>query len=595
MAIIGIDLGTTNSLVTTYRKGHQVLIPNRHGDLMTPSVVGLDEKEQLIVGKIAKERLVSAPELTTSLFKRNMGTAKKVSLGTKVFTPEELSSFVLRQLIADAESFLGEPVEEAIISVPAYFTAKQRAATKRAGQLAGVKVERLINEPSAAALSCREEGLDETFIVFDFGGGTLDVSIVETFDNIINICAISGNNFLGGRDFDNVIAQALVEENDSPENQLSKQDYEILMRVAEKAKIELGKKREVTISTMVGNQKIQMKLTNEKLAELAKGILAKLRKPIQQVMQDTDFTANDIDKCILVGGSCHMPVVQNYLTNLLSIPVINSGNIDETVAHGLATYVGIKQRASGVKDLLLTDICPYTLSNSVNNQNDPSKPLAFPMIARNSMLPISVTKHFYTIEPGQTVVSFDICQGEELYAADNDLLGNLRIEVPKNLLDHEECQLTFTYDINAILVVKVVVTSTKKEYVLVLTGDGLQMTDKDAEDYLKNVAGLDLRIIDDERQLLLLERAKAIYTQGDEMIREHIKYLMPFIERRSGSLRKMNATLDEIEEVLADIEENQLGTSDIFSDNKSRFSLLDEEGEIDDEILEEDDIFGGIQ
>jgi len=595
MAIIGIDLGTTNSLVTTYQNGRQVLIPNRHGDLVTPSVVGLDELGQLIVGKIAKERLVSAPELTTALFKRNMGTTKKVSLDKKIFTPEELSSFVLRQLIVDAEIHLGETVEEAIISVPAYFTAKQRAATKRAGELAGVKVERLINEPSAAALSCREEGLDETFIVFDFGGGTLDVSIVETFDNIINICAISGNNFLGGRDFDNVIAKAMVEENGLSEAQLSKQDYEILLRVAERAKIELGKQREVNISTMIGSKRVQMQLTNEKLTELATEILAKLRKPIQQVMQDTDFTAKDIDKCILVGGSCHMQVVQSYLMNLLSIPVVNSGNIDETVAEGLATYVGIKQRADKIKDLLLTDICPYTLSNAVNNHEDVSKPLAFSMIARNSMLPISVTKKFYTVELGQTAVNFEICQGEELYVSDNDSLGSMMVEVPKNMKDYEECQLTFTYDINAILVVRVVVTSTQKEDILILTGDGLQLTDEAAKNYLRNVAGLELKLIEDERQLLLLERAKAIYAQGDESVREHIKYLMPFIEKRSGSLRKMNATWDEIEEVLTDIEESQLGASDIFSDSKSRFSLQDEEDDWEDEMRDEDDIFGNVQ
>ena len=591
MAIIGIDLGTTNCLVTTYKNGKKILIPNRHGDFMTPSVVGVDVADgALIVGKIAKERLVSEADLTTSLFKRHMGTNRKVGLGHKVFTPEELSSFVLRQLIEDAKNYLGEEIEEAIISVPAYFTAKQRAATKRAGELAGIRVERLINEPSAAALACLSTGVDETFIVFDFGGGTLDVSIVETFDNIINICAISGNNFLGGRDFDSCIAKAICEENGISERNLSKQDYEILLRIAEVGKIELGHQREVKLSAMIGNKKVEMMLTNEKLASLSDGILGKLRKPIQQVIQDTGFTAKDIDKCILVGGSCHMPVVQNYISNLLNIPVVNSGNIDETVAIGLATYVGIKKRESEVRDLLLTDICPYTLSNAVNNDENPAKPLSFSMIARNSMLPASVTETFYTVMLGQTEVNFDIHQGEQLYAGDNELLGSITVEVPKNMKTHEACQVTFSYDINAILIVKILVISTQKTYTLLLTGDGLKMTDEAAEAYLKNVSGMNFKVIGNERQTLLLERAKAIYAQGDDQLRENMKCLIAAIENRSGSLRKMNENWDEIDSVLTEIEMSELGESDIFSDYQSKFPLWEE-----DEEEETEEIFGNIQ
>ena len=568
MAIIGIDLGTTNSLVTTFKNGTSILIPNQHGEFLTPSVVGLDEKGELIVGKIAKERLITNPELTTSLFKRNMGTNVKVQLGKTAFLPEELSSFVLRQLIADAKEFLGEPIEEVVISVPAYFNAKQRAATKRAGRLAGITVQRLINEPSAAAIACREAGEDDTFIVFDFGGGTLDVSIVETFDNIINICSISGNNLLGGRDFDYVIFEALCEENNLDRTELSRQEQQTLLRIAEKAKIELQEKAEVHLTAIINNQKISMTLTNELLAELSWEIFARMKKPIQNAMNDSGLEAADISKCILVGGSCHMQIVRDYLEQLLRIPVVENGDIDVIVAKGLGIYVGIKQRDSQVRDLVLTDICPFSLTTGVHNEVDPHRPLALTMIARNSILPTSVTKILWTVELGQTEVNVTISQGEQMYDDDNLLLGKLAAKVPKNMKEHEKIAVTYAYDINAILVVTVKVLSTGKEHTLILTGDGLKVSEKEAEKHLKSIQNMQLKLTHNQRQAFLLERAKRIYAEGDLTLRDQLRQLIPELEMISGvgSLRKLNEALDIVENYLEEIEKGT-DRSDLFNED----------------------------
>ena len=568
MAIIGIDLGTTNSVVTAFQEGKHVLIPNGHGEYLTPSVVGLDENGALIVGKTAKERLVTGPHLTTSLFKRNMGTKTKVQLGNKSFLPEELSAFVLRQLIADAERFLGVPIEEAVISVPAYFNAKQRAATKRAGLLAGVKVERLLNEPSAAALACKSEGEDDTFLVFDFGGGTLDVSIVEVFDNVVNICAISGDNQLGGRDFDGVIMGAICAENGVDSESLTPQERESLLRLAEVSKIRLQTDEAVHMRARVQDRDIEMVLTNEKLTNLSWEIFARIKKPIQRVVQDSGLQASDISRCILVGGSCHMQIVQEYLGMLLRIPIAPNRDMDHVVAAGLGVFVGVKQRSQGVKDLVLTDICPFSLKTGVYNAADPQRPLSHTMIGRNSALPKRAANVFFTIELGQTEIGVTVSEGEQMYEADNTQLGQMTVKVPKNMKEHEQIETTFFYDINAILVVRVRVLSNGGEYTLVLTGDGLEVTDeKSKERHVRAIQEIAFVRPHDERHAFLVERAKRVYAEGDAALQAYMQEFITALEgiAEIGSMRKQGEKLDECEGYLEEIETLQ-GSSDIFRD-----------------------------
>ena len=564
MAIVGIDLGTTNSLVAAFVGGKSTLIPNVNGELLTPSVVSMSEKGEIIVGSVAKDRLISNPSLSTSLFKRQMGNMKNIKLGRKSFLPEELSSFILRQLINDAENFLGESVTEAIISVPAYFNANQRAATKMAGGLSGVKAERLINEPSAAALACREWDKDEIFIVLDLGGGTLDVSIVETFDNIINICSVSGNNSLGGIDFDQAIAADVCATHDIDIKALHNHEYQALLKAAENAKIRLEKVNEAVIVVQLQGQKIEYELTGNQLFHISQRIFENLKKPIQLAVQDSGLAISDIDKCILVGGSCRMPIVQDFLSGLMRVPVVYSADTDKVVALGLGTYVGIKQRMGPVKDLVLTDICPFSLNVSSYNDFDQYRPVNTTMIPRNTALPASRTNQFFNVEIGQTKINITISQGEEVYASDNIKLGELDVVVPHNKKGHEAVDVTFTYDINAMLAVQAKVLSTGKEYQLVLAGKGFSIPDHQLDKYVKSIQKT--RLAHFERIDILLERAKCIYTEVSEGLKPPMQDIVRALESLStgGSIRKANDKLDEISDILNDIEKHLSG-SEIFN------------------------------
>ena len=324
MAIIGIDLGTTNSLAAYFKDGESVLIPNEFDEFLTPSVVSLDENNEIIVGKTAKERLVSHPEKTISLFKRTMGTDKEYKLGIKKYSSEELSAFVLKSLKLDAERFLKKEVEEAVISVPAYFDDARRQATKRAGELAGLKVERIINEPSAAALACRmqkrkelvadtvlsmfqsgeisESGdlEDQIYMIFDFGGGTLDISLVECFENVIGVSAVSGNNHLGGSDIDDAIVREFCIENSIIYNKLDIHSQGIIKKQAEKSKILLSTKDSVDMNVQTDEMNCKMTINQEKLIKISKDVLQEILKPITKVLMDSQMSMKEIDELVLI-------------------------------------------------------------------------------------------------------------------------------------------------------------------------------------------------------------------------------------------------------------------------------------------------------
>ncbi|MBQ0136318.1 MAG: Hsp70 family protein, partial [Oscillospiraceae bacterium] len=319
MAIIGIDLGTTNSLVAAFRNGKSELIPNSFGEFLTPSCVGLDDDgEKILVGKIAKDRLISHPNLTVSSFKRFMGTDKKIIVGERVFTAPELSSFVIRQLKDDAEAYLGEPVDEAVISVPAYFDDNGRNATKMAGELAGLRVERIINEPSAASLAYRKDAdEDATFLVCDLGGGTFDVSVVDAFDNIIEITSVAGDNHLGGDDWNIAIAQYFCDENNLKVDELSNETKAIILKQAEMCKIALNTSEPVIMSVSIGEDTYMASLTNKKLVEISAGLFKRIEQPIRHALYDASMTVKDIDYVVMVGGSSKMHTVSKYIEQLV--------------------------------------------------------------------------------------------------------------------------------------------------------------------------------------------------------------------------------------------------------------------------------------
>lgn len=456
MAIIGIDLGTTNSLVCVFQDGYTVLIPNSFGKTLTPSVVSVGEDGSIYVGAVAKERLVTHPEATAASFKRYMGTGKVYKLSGQQFTPQELSSFVLRQLKEDAERFLGEEVTEAVISVPAYFNDNQRYATKEAGELAGLKVERLINEPSAAALTASRLGGKEegSFLVFDFGGGTLDVSVVDYFDNVIEIIAVSGDNRLGGDDFDEKIARYFCEQYQIPYDELTAGEKASLMQHAEECKKELSVLKEVTYTFELHGEK-KVTLDNVKLAKLGQDMFDRAAQVITRVLSDSGRRMEDIDEAILVGGSSKMPVVGFFLLTAFGKEAHAAASPDEIVGMGAGIYAGIKERKEEIRDLVLTDTCPFTLGIDVVNRADQRNPIMSPIIERNSILPSSKRGFYTNATAYQDQMRIKVYQGEGYYCRENIFLGEIRIGIPRKEEGENRVEVCFTYDINGILLVEV--------------------------------------------------------------------------------------------------------------------------------------------
>ena len=581
MAVIGIDLGTTNSIAVVFRNGEVEMIPNSFGEYLTPSVVTIENNE-LIVGKIAKQKLVTNPENTTSLFKRDMGSNKKIKLGKNKYLPQELSALVLKQLVDDAEKYLKEKIEEVVISVPAYFNAKQRRATKLAGEIIGVKVDRLINEPSAAAIVCHDDEF-ETFVVFDFGGGTLDVSVVDCFENVVSICSIAGNNQLGGIDFDKAIAMYFCQQNKIDYNSLLRAEKESLFLAAERAKIALQDNEEVTMSLSIRGKLYSVKITNEILSLISKPILDEIREVIRRAVKDSGFVPSDIDRMIMVGGSSYMPIVRDYLEKLLKIPVESAEDIDYMVAMGLGKYLGIKQRCSEVKDLVVTDICPFSLSTPIVNESDSSKPLAKVIIPKNTVLPSSRTVTLQAYRRGQNNISISVYQGEEMYENDNILLGHTKVKIPRNYKENEQFNITYSYDINSMLYVEVEIISTGEKSVFII-GDDKKLESIKEGNQLNAIKEISIKLNSNPEYEACIERARRIYKELSpelkRMLQERMESLEIMYKDCVNNIQKKRAIVEEMERLLDVFDSiSEFNESDIFSD----FG-------IDDNIIEDKDI-----
>ncbi len=514
MAVIGIDLGTTNSLACVYMDGCTRLIPNAFGKVLTPSVVSAGEDGSIYVGAVAKERLVTHPEATAASFKRYMGTGMTFGLAGQKFTPQELSSFVLRQLKADAEHFLGEEVTEAVISVPAYFNDNQRYATKEAGELAGLRVERLVNEPSAAALTAsrlggREEGC---FLVFDFGGGTLDVSVVDYFDNVIEIIAVSGDNHLGGDDFDESIARYFCNMHEISYEGLKAGERASLLQFAEKCKRDLSSLKEVTGTFELCGEK-KMTLDNVRLAKLGQDLFDRMALVITRVLNDSGRTIEELDEIILVGGSSRMPAVGFFLQTVFGKNPHMAASPDEIVAMGAGIYAGIKERKEEIRDLVLTDICPFTLGTSVINYVNNKNPIMSPIIERNSILPSSKRGFYTNAGAYQEKVKIGIYQGEEYYCRDNVYLGEIELEIEGKRQGENKIEVCFTYDINGILIVEVTDLDRGIKKQMVLTNDSARMEEGELQQRLEELKAYKLAAPGDIRTKLALARGERLFVQ----------------------------------------------------------------------------------
>ncbi|MBE6841360.1 MAG: molecular chaperone HscC [Ruminococcus sp.] len=529
MAIIGIDLGTTNSLAVCWKNGKKIMIKNSLGDIYTPSAVSIDEKGEVLVGKAAAQRLISHPGCTVSEFKRYMGTNRKYKLGENEYSPEELSSFVLRKIKQDAEAFLGEPVEEAIISVPAYFDDNCRNATKLAAKLSGLNVERLINEPSAAALAYIEKNKfeDGTYMIVDFGGGTLDISVVDTFDGVIEILAVSGDNQLGGKDFNNAIVKYFCDENGLDESTLSPESRAIIYKNAEQCKMALTDSPMTVMISNIDGKQYSAVLDNNRLIKISADIFNKISFPIKKALHDSRCSVDDIEEIILVGGSCHMPVVKAFIEKLMNRSPENCINPDTAIAIGAGIFGGIKARNNELKDIILTDICPYSLGISVYETKTNEELMEF-LIPRNTSLPASRVNIFNAIKDDQERVHIKIYQGESMLPAKNLFLGELEVQCPKTKKDEIICSVRLTYDINGILVVDVV-TNDNKNYSKTILSKRNQMTDEQISECIKKLEALKISPFDEEENRLLISRAEALYEEALPDEREIIKeYLLRF-------------------------------------------------------------------
>lgn len=531
MAIIGIDLGTTNSLACVYRNGRAELIPNELGDYKTSSAVSVLEDGTVLVGAAAKERLVSHPESTAASFKIWMGTEKRLNLGMRQFKPEELSALVLRQLLEDSARYLGEPVEEAVISVPAYFNDDQRCATKLAAQLAGLTVRRLINEPSAAALYHRysTQSGDSQMMIVDFGGGTLDVSIVDCFENIIEITAIAGDNRLGGDDIDRAIAAHFCNENGLVEERLAPSLRASLYRQAETAKIALCDVQEATISIHQEGTQYSLILTNALLRQLCEPIFQKVRAVITRAMKDRERVSR-IHDVVLVGGSSSLTVFGDFLEELFGRRPHVAQRPDEIVALGVGLCAGIKERAEDLQDLVMTDVCPFSLGVATFSYAGDKTPHMAVLIPRSSMLPASHQERFYTLHNHQNRLRFEIYQGEGYFASENLKLGELEVQVPPGLAGEQSALVTFTYDIDGILHVSA--RSSGGDYRdTLLLNPNLHLSEKGRAEAMERIRQIQLAAQGSQKEQLLLERGLRLYEQTIGQRRELVAELVGYWKR----------------------------------------------------------------
>ncbi len=517
--IVGIDLGTTNSAVAVWRDGRAELVPNALGDLLTPSAVGVADDGALLVGMAARDRQVTHPALTATAFKRYMGTRQTARLGTRDFAAEELSALVLAALKADAEAHLGEPVAGAVVTVPAYFNDRQRKATKRAGQLAGLTVERLVNEPTAAALAfgiaTREER--EPFLVFDLGGGTFDVSVVEMFSGIVEVRASAGDNRLGGEDFNEALIELAMPRLNA-DGALTGADpaplRERLRDAAERCRRALTDRDAAPFALTWRDRRIEVEVTAAEFEAKCEPLIARLRDPVLRSLRDGGIRVDGLSEVVLVGGGTRMPVVRRAITRMFGRFPNAAVHPDHAVALGAAVQAGLKARDAALHEIRLTDVCPFTLGvdHAVPDGRGGQRTGVFsPIIERNTPVPASRVNSYVTTHDDQAQVEFNIYQGEARDVRRNVQLGSLRVPVPRGAAGTVEVRCRFSYDTNGLLEVDVHVPGSGVDRNLVILDGEDDLSPAELERRRAALAGLKRHPREDAANAALLARAGRAY------------------------------------------------------------------------------------
>ena len=595
--MIGIDLGTTNSLATYIDDNGEIqFIKNEYGNILIPSVVGIDENDDIIVGELAKERRMMNAEETASNFKRRMGTDAKIKVKNRTFDAQMLSSFVLKHLKENAEKQLNEKINRAIISVPAYFNDKQRRDTKMAAELAGLTVERLINEPTAAALSLGSNILNQNlkFIVLDLGGGTFDVTLLETFENIMDVISISGDTMLGGEDFTTKICEIFLKNIKLEITDLSRDERTKLYTKADRAK-KLISLKDIEIELEIKGKNYKSEITQKDFREAVKPLLVKMKAAIDKALQDGNTDAREIEKVVLVGGAVKLGIIEeftekyfhkmrgekiyfsseNFIENNKLVSIV--ADPDTVVAYGVGVAVGMKERNKMFKERILTDVCPFTLGTELVGNR------FAPIIPRNTTVPTSKSEYFYTIDDYQDKVNVGIYQGESLNIDDNLFLGNFLIDVPRNIAGKEAINVRFTYDINGILEVEATVVSTGlKKSKLIVNGD---LSEEEKNEKIKMLEEIKIQSENKNKDKLLLERANRIYAEiVNTEIRNHISdYLENYqMVVATGDRIRIQKAKESFSQFLdkIDPEINDMNIEDI---------LKDFEDETEEEDMKEED------
>ncbi|WP_165389171.1 molecular chaperone HscC [Pseudoalteromonas rubra] len=563
MITVGIDLGTTNSAISYWDGEQSVLIANSLGEALTPSVVGVDNSGEVLVGKAAKERLISHPLHTTALFKRYMGTQRTVTLGKQHYSAAELSSLVLKSLKADAEATLRQPVTQAVISVPAYFNDYQRKATKLAAELAGLEVLRLINEPTAAALAygLQSQEDDTHYLILDLGGGTFDVTILEYFDRVMEVKASAGDNHLGGEDFTGLLISDFLRQHRLQPQQLNEHQQQNLTRLIDECKCRLSGEKQPHFEIELAEQTLRYELNEEKIREICQPLLNRLLTPIERAFNDAGLSPSDIDHIVMVGGASRMNIYKQCLIKALKCFPTTQLDPDLVVAMGAGIQAGLVDKNEALDDVVLTDVSAFSLGTGTHNEHDSDGKVGnyfTPIIERNTVLPCSKEQVFYPIHKAQKRLLMTIYQGESRYVKNNIKLGEIDVPLPKSdNIDDKMVRVRFTYDISGLLDVDITVEQTQHTISQTFEQSSSMLSDKEKAQLKEKMQKLKVHPRDQQHNRLLMAKLERIYEQSRAQYREQIAELISVWEAALASQdsQRIEQTYQDITQFLKELGE----------------------------------------